>query len=94
MLKLICFFHSKSLFIGIVTAQTVRKLLDDGDVAPHQLQKFFTAVKLFYGATIFYVLDNLPIKDPVLLNAKFVNFKDRTNTMIHHVAYFMERCSA
>ena len=95
MLKFNCFFFiDKSLFIGLVTAQTVQKLLDDGDVVPHQVQKFYTAVKLFYSTAVSYALNYLSIKDPVLLNSKLVNFKDRTNATIQQVAYFMARCRA
>ena len=38
-----------------------------------------------------YALDNLPLKDDLLKNANFVNFKSQENTRFSQVEYFVER---
>ena len=81
----------RNLFVGMTTSQLLRKLLDEGDVSPRQVSTFYKAARSFYCKTVSYAIAWLPINDEVLLNARFVNFSDRTSATIEQVIYFVNR---
>ena len=80
-----------SVFIGISTRTTIRKLLEEGDVGPHDTSRFYQSVRAFYVQAMKYDFDNLPIKDPLLRNARFLNFKNKDHATFSQVKYFVER---
>ena len=49
------------------------------------------AARSFYCKAVSYAIAWLPINDEVLLNARFVNFSDRTSATIEQVIYFVNR---
>ena len=83
-----------SIFIGISTRSTLRKLLEEGDICPSDESKFYRSARAFYVQAMKYALDNLPIKDSLLKNAKFVNFKTKDDATFSQVEYFVERLGA
>lgn len=64
---------------------------NEGDLAPAQVRKFYQAVREFYTTAIEYALKNLPLKDEVLENAHFLNFRTRETALFSQVGFFVTR---
>ena len=79
------------IFIEFSTKLHLRKLLEEGDISPAQVTKFYQSARAFYVQAVKYALDNLPIKDYLLRNASFVSFKSREKASFSQVEYFVER---
>ena len=69
----------------------LRKLLDDGDISPHEASTFHRGVRAFYERAVEYSLANLPLKDELLINAAFVDFSSRESANFAQVEYFVQR---
>lgn len=91
MFPYIFYISDNGLFIGLVTKMRLRKLLEDGDIDPVQQSKFYRSVRAFYVRSMEYAIKNLPLKDDLLKNAKFVNFHGRESSSFSEVEYFVER---
>ena len=52
---------------------------------------FYKSVRAFYVQAMKYALDNLPVKDPLLRNARFLSFKNKDDATFSQVEYFVER---
>ena len=74
-----------------MTKQLLSKLHNDGDISTHQLRNFYASARAFFQKAASYALSNLPVKDAVLQNAVFVNFKNRESANISQVAFFVTR---
>ena len=61
-----------SLFIGIMTRQLLRKLLNDGDISERQVTIFYEAARKFFVTATWYGLEHLPLNDPVLCLTKLL----------------------
>ena len=79
------------IFIGIMTRQILRKLLNEGDIAEYEVSKFYSGVRDFYTTAIQYIKDTYPLSDPFLQHAKLVNFQDREEICFDSVEYFISR---
>lgn len=79
------------MFIGIITRTSLRKLVEEGDISRSDETKFYKSVRAFYVQGLQYALANLPVKDPLLVNAGFVNFTARDRASFSQVEYFVER---
>jgi hypothetical protein len=79
------------LFVGIGTKMLLKKLLDNGDIDPRSEKKFYRSARMFYMQAMAYSLSNLPLKDDLLINASFVNFKKRADVKFSQVEYFVLR---
>ena len=66
------------------------KFLEEGDVTSVHV-KFYNSAGAFYVQAMEYTLDNLPLKDHLLRNAKFVHFQSRESATFSQVEYFVER---
>ena len=53
----------------------LRKLLNEGDISAADQTKFYASVRAFYVKAMCYALENLPLKDPLLQNARFLNLE-------------------
>ena len=80
-----------NLFVGFGTRMRLRKLLDQGDLSWAQSTKFFKSARTFYVQAVEYALENFPLKDELLKNAKLVNIPSRESATISQVAYFVIR---
>ena len=80
-----------SLFVGFVTKQTLRKLLDDGDIADSAVDKFYMGVHMFYTRAMQYVKSTFPLKDEFLHSARFLNFEKREEATFDAVESFVHR---
>ncbi len=79
------------IFVGLVTRMRLRKLLDEGDISPAQESKFYESARAFYVRAMEYALNNLPLHDDLLRNAKFANFSSRESASFAQLEYFVER---
>ena len=63
----------------------LQKLFDEGDISVAEATKFYAGARAFYGKAMEYALANLPLKDKLLRNAKFVSFKSRESAILSQV---------
>lgn len=88
-----CQLEDGKIHIGMLTRSRQRKLLEDGDIVPSTVSKFFKGVRSFYMCATSYALSHLPLDDEVLLNAKFVDVQKRLLADFTQVTYFVARFS-
>lgn len=81
----------ESIFVGIMTRRQLRKLLDEGDISPSLVTEFYRGVRAFFVRAFQYALDNLPLNDELLKNAKFTSFMSRDSIYFSKIEYFVER---
>lgn len=75
-----------------MTKRQLQKLLEDGEISSSQVTRFYEGVRAFYVRAFEYSLDNLPLKDDLLRNASFVNYKKRNlDILFSQVEYFVDR---
>ncbi|XP_049455395.1 uncharacterized protein LOC125902816 [Epinephelus fuscoguttatus] len=75
---------------GYLTGNNNR-LLDDGDITPQQMEKFHEAALAFLINAVDYALKKLPLQEPLLKHAKFVDVRQRLECGIEDALYFVER---
>jgi len=66
----------------------LRELERNGDATSHQLDQ---AVRSFYVQATDYALQNLPMKDEILKNAKFANVPQREQAYFSQVERFIQK---
>ena len=66
-------------------------MLDNGDVASVQVSRFFDGVRCFFEMALEYGFKSLPLYDPLLEAATFINFEQRTNADPLHAEFFVNR---
>ena len=81
----------EKLQIGFVTQQSVKTLLNNGDISVTQRVKFFDGVRCFFEKAVENSLKKLPLHDELLKAATFVNFEHRESADILHAEYFVNR---
>ena len=69
----ISLFTDTGIHIRLITWQLLNKL-QDSDISPGYEKQFYTAVRNFYTQGADYAVTNIQLKDPLLQNAKFVDF--------------------
>ncbi len=84
-------FSDDELFIGDETEKLLTELLDDGDITPYQMKKFYDGARAFYKEAARYACKNLPMHDKVLQNATWVNFEKRDDAKFEQVEFFIKR---
>ena len=57
---------NNKLVVGAITRNTVRDLLQDGDISTHQQTTFYKAVKAFRIRAVEYLLKWCPLEDELL----------------------------
>ncbi|XP_072168656.1 uncharacterized protein [Diadema setosum] len=80
-----------SLSIGFTTRVTLNRLLEGGDVSASQVKKFFTAVRGFFCEAVSYAMSRLPLDEPVLKHAIFVDWHQKMNASPDDVFFFIDR---
>lgn len=83
----VLYVSDESLKIGFTTKQRLLKL----DLSDFDMKKFYQAVRTFYYKAALYAEKWLPLKDDVLIHAKFLNFSNRKEVSFQDVAYFIQR---
>ncbi|XP_053267948.1 uncharacterized protein LOC128425383 [Pleuronectes platessa] len=81
----------KKLNIGFTTRATLNRYLDEGDITPRQVDSFHEAVLSFLTSAVGYALKKLPLEEPLIKHAKFVDVRQRAESGIEDVLYFVER---
>ena len=79
------------LQIGFVTQQQANTFLEEGDIDPGQLASFCDGVWAFFEQAVDYSLKSLPLDDPLLQAAAFINFEQRATADSLHAEYFINR---
>ncbi|KAG5277810.1 hypothetical protein AALO_G00091640 [Alosa alosa] len=77
----------RKLNIGFTTRAKLNRLLDEGDITPQQVDSFHEAVLCFLTRAVEYALKKLPL----IKHAKFVDVRQRAESDIEDVLYFVER---
>ena len=72
-----------------MTKRELQKLCNEGDLSPSQVTEFYKSVRAFYVRALEYALDNLPLKDEVLKNARLnqeiMHHFPKLNTLVSYV---------
>lgn len=74
-----------------MTRQLLVRLEQEGDISSNQVKRFYDGVRQFYLTAATYAIENLPMNDPLLMNAEFVYFPRREHASISQVTYFVSR---
>lgn len=77
--------------IGFTTRAKLTRYLDEGDLTPRQVDSFHEAVLSFFTSAVGYGLRKLPLEEPVIKHSKFVDVRQRAESGIEDVLYFVER---
>ena len=80
-------FVDQELHIGFLARNALRLLEHEGDVTTHQVKVFYQAVRSFYIQATDYALQNLPLKDEILKNARFANVPQREHAYVSQIEY-------
>ena len=67
----------EKLVIGFVTRATVDRLLEEGDITSEQVQRFQQAAVAFLERAVEYAMKKLPMKEPLLKHATFLDVQQR-----------------
>ena len=86
----VCFLDHH-LFIGLLTKTRLGSLTEEGDISLAQQSNFYKSVRAFDVRALEYTFSNLPLKDDLMQNAKFLNFHGREITSLSKVEYFVKR---
>lgn len=71
---------NSKIFVGFMTRQVLRQLLDGGDLANSEVSKFYRGVRQFYVKSTEYIIATYPMKDDLLRHARFLNFEKRISS--------------
>ena len=80
----------RKLNIDFTTRVKLNRLLDDGDITSQQMEKFHEAALAFLINAMDYALKKLPLQEPLLKHAKFVDVRQRLECGIEDALYFVE----
>ncbi|KAK1896094.1 Presenilins-associated rhomboid-like protein mitochondrial [Dissostichus eleginoides] len=79
------------LGIGLTTKSTLIRLHEAGDIPSGDVTKFNKVARGFLLRSTEYALQKLPLNDPLLPHAEFVDFRQRQNSHLDDVLYFVQR---
>ena len=65
--------------------------MEEGDVNPLQVAKFYESVRCFSERAVEYSLKNLPLSDELLKNARVIDFERRLQADMLQLEYFVQR---
>ena len=80
----------EEIFVGFVTGQKLRTLVSEGDIGSNVANKFYDGVRSFYEAATKYIASIFPLRDDLLVHARFVNFNNRENARFSDVKFFLD----
>lgn len=81
------------LGIGFSTRVKLNILIEEGH-DPNAISNFYDGAHSFYKKALQYARDNLPLNDPLFMNARFLNFAKRESAEFSQLEYFIDRFSA
>lgn len=71
--------------IGPVTRNTIKRLLDEGEVEQQTVDGFFDGVRAFYTRSYNYCIQWLPLNNLFLKSCRFVDFAKRATVSVSDV---------
>ena len=81
------------LDIGFATKIELNKLIEDG-CDMNKIARFYDGVRSFYEKALDYARSHLPLNDPLLKSARFLDFTQRESSELSQLEYFIDRyCS-
>ena len=79
------------LMIGFTTRATLNRLLEAGDISPQQVQRFQQAAVAFLERAVEYAIKKLPMKEPLIKHAMFLDVQQRVECGVEDAFYFVDR---
>ena len=79
----------ENINVGFVTSMKVRELVNEG--YQPEVSRFQEAVQKYHITCFAYAKKTLPLNDELLINAKFIDVKNREKVNFSKVQYFVER---
>ncbi len=67
------------------------RLFEAGKIPPGDVSTFYKAARMFLLRSTEYALKKLPLIDPLLPHAEFVDFRWRQNSHVDDVLYFVKK---
>ena len=74
-----------SLGIGPLTRNTLKRLLEEGEIDQTEVDQFFDAVRAFFVKAYEYCVQWLPLDDLFMKHCIFVDFKRRSEVSFAHI---------
>ena len=90
---IILLFAASGFDIGLLTKTTLNRSLAEGDASSSDENRFYEGVKRFFSTAFEYAVTHMPVNDPVLVNAQFVQFSNYENYQVDMPQYFVHRYS-
>ncbi|XP_060798214.1 uncharacterized protein LOC132900201 [Neoarius graeffei] len=81
----------EKLNVGFTTRATLNRLLEAGDVTSQEAKEFQQAALAFLVRAVEYAMAKLPLTDPLLKHARFVNVQLRAECGVEDALYFVDR---
>ncbi|XP_033967957.2 uncharacterized protein [Pseudochaenichthys georgianus] len=81
----------EKLVIGFTTRGTLNRLLDAGDITPQQVQRFQQAAVAFLVRAVEYAMKKLPMREPLIKHAMFLDVQQRVECGVEDALYFVDR---
>ncbi|XP_028303727.1 uncharacterized protein LOC114463975 isoform X6 [Gouania willdenowi] len=81
----------EKLVIGFTTRATLNRLLEAGDVTLQQVQRFQQAAVAFLERAVEYAIKKLPMKEPLIKHAMFLDVQQRAECGVEDAFYFVDR---
>ncbi|KAK0152710.1 Protein FAM200B [Merluccius polli] len=81
----------KKLNVGFTTRATLNRLLEAGDVTSQKAKEFQQAAPAFLVKAVEYAIAKLPLTDPLLKHARFVDVQLRAECAVEDALYFVDR---
>jgi len=77
--------------VGFTTRATLNRLLEAGAITPQQVQRFQQAAVAFLERAVEYAIKKLPMKEPLIKHAMFLDVQQRAECGVEDVFYFVDR---
>ncbi|XP_033961220.1 uncharacterized protein [Pseudochaenichthys georgianus] len=81
----------EKLVIGFTTRGTLNRLLDAGVITPQQVQSFQQAAVAFLVRAVEYAMKKLPMREPLIKHAMFLDVQQRAECGVEDALYFVDR---
>lgn len=81
----------EKLVIGFTTRATLNRHLDSGDITKQQVQTFLEAAVAFLQTAVEHAIEKLPMKEPLIQHAMFLDIEQRAACDVEDALYFVDR---
>ena len=78
----------------MTTRQHINRYIEEGNISHEQYIKFLKGVRSFFQGATSYLIEILPLSDPLIMHAQFIDFKKRdSSAKFSDVEFFAIRYS-